>query len=138
MKQLKTLIKYHKSLLDDKRRVLKKLRDEEESIINMQAHLEQELAEQAAIVAEQADMAMTFGSYTKSNIARRKKLAEYLVETQHLIELAEAEVADAYRELKKYEITKERRAKEEKQELDRKEQADLDETARNLWRRGES
>jgi len=126
IKQLKTLIKASETALNERRLELVALQEEESEIISMQHQLAEELEEQRKIVSENPDFGVSYDAYYKSNVTRRATLDEYLIEARQKIAAKEDEVAEAYRELKKYEITLERKQEEQRQEQERKDQATAD------------
>jgi flagellar FliJ protein len=89
--------------------------------------------EQRAATAS-PEYAITYESYAKAVILRRKNLVGSIAETDEQIEVAVTEVQEAHREMRKYEIAEERAQKREQAEEDRVEQADMEEIASTQFR----
>lgn len=138
MKQLKTLIKYHQTQLDEKRLALKDLLDQADEIEQAITHLKAELVTQQALVTGDASMGFHYGTYAEGNKKKQEALGQKLVDMQPEIDAAEEEVREAYRELKKYEVTLERKEREAQAEADHREQSFIDEVASQKWHRKES
>lgn len=135
-KGLKTLIRLSKFTVDEKRRTLTALQTREEQII-AEIHKEEErLKEEQRLAAEDATgVGFVYGAYHRAWMKRREVMHQALSLVRQEIEKARDELAEAYRELKTYEITQANREKREREEADRKEQAFLDEVGLNLYRR---
>jgi flagellar export protein FliJ len=129
MQLLEKLIRYHKFLLDEKRRVLKALQDEEARIETALHDLQKELVTEQAAARAAPEALYAYGSFARAAIDRRAALHDELVAAAAKVEAAREELAQAFEELKKYEITKDNRDRAEREELDRREQIELDEIA---------
>lgn len=138
-KGLKTLIRLSKFEVDEKRRVLTALQNQEEQILHdilqseVQLRKEQELASSDA-----TGVGFIYGAYHRAWMDRRQMLFNRLATIRQQIELARDELAEAFRTQKTYEVTQANRERREQQELDRKEQAFLDEVAQTQHRRREN
>ncbi|MGE4278439.1 MAG: flagellar FliJ family protein [Magnetospirillum sp.] len=138
-KGLKTLIRLSKFDVDEKRRVLTALQNQEEQILHdilqseVQLRKEQELASSDAI-----GVGFIYGAYHRAWMDQRQMLFNRLATIRQQIELARDELAEAFRTQKTYEVTQANRERREQQELDRKEQAFLDEVAQTQHRRREN
>lgn len=135
MKKIDTLIRLYKFELDEKRRALTDLENKMEQMIQARLMLDQELAAEQKTASAALELGSTYHAYSKKFIARREKMNKDLQELKIEIEKAEIIVQMAYQELKKYEITAERQAAREKMELNRKEQADADESGMQAFAR---
>lgn len=135
-KGLKTLIRLSKFEVDEKRRVLTALQNQEEQILHdilaseVQLRKEQELASSDA-----TGVGFIYGAYHRAWMDQRQMLFNRLATIRQQIEIARDELAEAFRTQKTYEVTQANRERREQQELDRKEQAFLDEVAQTQHRR---
>ena len=135
MKKIETLIRLHKLELDEKRRELRRLEELMQSYIEARARIEVELKEEQVKAKESLENAQTYAGYAKQIIARRAAMDQKIESLKPEIAKQEIVVQMAYQELKKYEITAERQATAERQELLRQEQSQLDETASQAFAR---
>ena len=135
-KDLHTLIRIRKWDVDEKQREAAVLMRREEAILAAQKELAAEMAREAAFVsAAEVIETFTFSAYLARCDVRKEEMAQALIEVRRLIEEARDELAEAYRRLKTFEVTQERRDLAEEQETNRLEQIDLNEIGLNLHRR---
>lgn len=135
-KGLKTLIRLAKFEVDEKRRVLTALQNQEERVIadiaqsEVTLRKEQELAKSDAL-----GVGFIYGAYHRSWMAQRQALFARLSTIRAEIEKARDDLAEAFRTLKTYEVTQANREKREREELERKEQIFLDEVGMTQYLR---
>jgi flagellar export protein FliJ len=135
MSSLDTLIKLHRWQLDEQRR---KVTEFENLAEKLRAELqrldgEEQFEQQAAGGSHEANYA--YSGYAKSLIDRRTKLAQSVEETEQQIIEARAVLADAYAEVKRYEIAAANRLLAKHRGLERLRQQELDEVALAGFRR---
>ena len=129
MSKLDSLIRLHERTLDEARRELGRA---EAAVASLGAAID---ALEAEIKAEQAaagaDLTGQFGyaNYARQAIARRAELHTAHQQAEVAREQVREKVAVAFAELKKFEITAERRAALAQQEENRRLQGELDEIA---------
>ena len=129
MSKLDSLIRLHERTLDEARRELGRA---EAAVASAAAAID---ALEAEIKAEQAaagaDLTGQFGyaNYARQAIARRAELHAAHQQAEVAREQVREKVAVAFAELKKFEITAERRAALAQQEENRRLQGELDEIA---------
>ena len=129
MSKLDSLIRLHERTLDEARRELGRA---EAAVASLAAAID---ALEAEIKAEQAaagaDLTGQFGyaNYARQAIARRAELHTAHQQAEVAREQVREKVAVAFAELKKFEITAERRAALAQQEENRRLQGELDEIA---------
>lgn len=135
-KGLKTLIRLSKFSVDEKRRVLTALQTREDQIIEEIRQGEEQLRHEQHLAAEDATgIGFSYGAFQNAWMRRRDLMHQALAAVRADIEKARDELAEAFRELKTYEVTQANREKREREELDRKEQIFLDEIGLNMHRR---
>ena len=76
-----------------------------------------------------------FANFYRAVMQRRETLAKTLSDLEPELEQAREEVANAFRELKKYELALDHRMKRQQATAKRREQAELDEVAIEGYRR---
>jgi flagellar export protein FliJ len=137
-KGLKTLVRLSKFNVDEKRRVLTGLQTREDQIVAEIGNAELRLKEEQKIAAADATgVGYLYGAYHQAWRQQRNQQDTALSAVRAQIEAAREDLAEAYRELKTYEITQANREKREQEEADRKEQVFLDEVGLTQFRRRE-
>lgn len=126
-KGLAALIRLHSWRLDEKRRELADLQRLEDQFLEDGRRLDAEVAAEQEF-AKTSDMgSFSYGGFAVGVIERRKRIEASIAEVRRRIEDKRAEVAEAFQELKRYEITQAERRKRERAEAERRTQANLDE-----------
>lgn len=138
MRGLPSLIKMHGLRLDEKRRKLADLERMREALVGQRQALEAEIASERARAEAKPETQADFGAYVRAALKRRATLDRSIADVERESEAANDEVAEAYRELKKFELVKQRQDAEALLEGNRREQADLDEIGlNNFLRKGQ-
>ncbi|MBM3599008.1 MAG: hypothetical protein FJX35_12380 [Alphaproteobacteria bacterium] len=138
MKGLSTLIRYHGQLLDEKRRALAELQGLADRLRQQLVDLGEEMKREQAVAGTSVESSMTYHNYAVVLIERRENLEKMIADVDQQIVAATNEVADAFQELKKYEIAKANRDKRAEEEANRREQTEFDEMGLSIYRRRES
>lgn len=135
-RDLATLIRLSKWQLDELRRALKELQDQEATLLDLRRKLDEEVAlEMKTTTAHAHEGGITFALYIRQAKERAEALDRAIAEIQERIEIARDELADGFKELKTYEIAEENRLEVIRQEQERRDQIDTDEQAITLFRR---
>jgi flagellar FliJ protein len=134
-KHLKALIRLNKWHVDERRRELGILLAKELEIEEWLVRLDEELHEEQKVAAASEVASFTYGGYARHYILRREEGRANLAAVQREILAARDRLADAYRELKTFEITQATRERREREEASQREQKILDEVGLNLHRR---
>lgn len=137
-KGLKTLIRLSKWNVDEKQRVLVALQGREDEILSWIAQSEVQLKEEQRVASEDpSGVGFAYAAFHSAWMGRREQLFSMLDMVRAEIVRARDALAEAFNELKTYEITQRERERRAQAELDRKEQAFLDEIGLNIHRRKE-
>ena len=137
-KGLKTLIRLSKWNVDEKQRVLVAMQGREDEILSWIKQSEEQLKEEQRIAAEDSTgVGFSYGNFANAWLNRREQLLTMLEMIRAEIIRARDELAEAFNELKTYEITQRERERRAQAERDKKEQAFLDEVGLNIHRRKE-
>jgi len=131
----KTLIRVQKWQLDEKRRALTELQNLEERLRNEAVRLGDELRAEQETARNDFNAAFTYAGFARSAIERRKRIDDSIRQVQEQIAAATDQVAEAYQDLKRYELAEEERLKREREKLKHKEELMMDETALVGFRR---
>lgn len=136
MRNRETLIRLHRFQVDEKRRKLAELELMAQEFRARERELEaQVLAEQKkAGISDVAHFA--YPMFAKSVIRRRQNILASIEDIERQLDAAKDELAAAFRELKKYELLEDSRKRKHRKEVMRVEQAELDEIALGIHRRG--
>ena len=138
MKSLLTLIRLKQRNLDEKRLVLTRFETEAATIKTMIENLDIEVACESEAARGDADNAFGFGSYIARARTRRTGLEARLAEVGEKMLVAADEVADAFREMKRFELAQSFADQRIAAQEVRREQAVLDDIGMTGYRRSRS
>lgn len=127
MSTLESLIRLHRFQLDERRRQLADLDQLAAKLRQELERLEIEQKVEQTIAAQSFEAAQGYGAYARNLIERRQRLTHSLAEVEQQILQAREELAEAFQEVKRYEITADNRARQQRQKLARRQQALMDE-----------
>lgn len=137
MKALNTLVRLHKQILDEARAQLVALEDRRAALLACQAALDETLAAERKAAAASFEARATFIAFAERIATERARIDDDLAALAVEIERAADGVSAAFQDLKKYEITLERRIAAERAAEARADQARLDEMGLVRFRRRE-
>jgi flagellar protein FliJ len=132
---LKTIIRLQKLQLDEKRRTLAELQNLGDRLKAEIEKLKEEIAHEQATARDDFAVSFTYANFAQAAMERGRKLGESLLQVEVQISVATDQMAEAYQELKRFELAEEERLKREKDKQKRKEAIMLDETALVGFRR---
>ncbi|MHA1571698.1 MAG: flagellar export protein FliJ [Alphaproteobacteria bacterium] len=135
MKGLVTLIRYKKWNLDEKRRGLAEFERLERNLRAELVSLADELKAEQVVAQASSEGSYAYGEYAKAARQRGARIEESLSSVQQQADGMRDEVAEAFEELKRYELTQAKQERDARVEADRREQVELDEIAQNGYRR---
>lgn len=134
-KGLQTVVRLHKWQLDEKRRQIKELEVMRGDLVSKLEKLNGELLSEQRNMANSNVVNLNYTSYASSVIGRRENLEASINEVNISIENMKDDIAEAFKELKKFEIVQQRTLERENLEEKRREQLSLDEISINMHRR---
>ena len=137
MSVMEKLIRFHKFDLDEKRRYLRELEEQEARIQEAIDAIDQEVQSEQAFSRGEANFAPYYGGYATKTKASREALVDELSKAHEIVEQARETVVQAFEELKKYEITKDQQDHRAYLEEERQTQIELDEIALTTHQRQE-
>ena len=135
MATIDTLIRLAKFELDERQRALRELLDQEDRLKDAISALEKSLILEAKAVENLPQLAANFGRYADRARQEREAIEEQIKELAPLIEKARDHLAEAFEEMKRYEITRDNRNERNQKEQDKKDQDILDEQGLIAYRR---
>jgi len=134
MKSRETLVRLNKWKVDEVRRRLVDLERMREDFIQRSADIDAKIAEEKRRSSSSEMGIYAFPYFARSMKDRQDNLMKSMAGIEEQIEATKAELQDAYRELKRYEIIEDRAEAQEKAEEERVAQAELDEIGLRLHR----
>jgi flagellar protein FliJ len=132
---LDSLIRVNRWKIDEQRRQLGELERLAERLRGESMRLEQELTSEQQVAAASLEAGYSYPGYARELIERRRKLADSVAEVEGQMTAAREVLADAFREMKRYEITAANRSKRERLVADRRQRIVQDEVAMQIFRR---
>ncbi len=127
LKSLNTLIKVAKQQLDGLRRDLANLEREKQKMLEAIDRLKKELAREIELASKQPEMGAFFGGFAKRIREREDELRLGIKKLDKLIDDLRERIREQFAEQKKYELAKEARIKQDKEDQDKAEMNELDE-----------
>lgn len=136
MADLEPLIRVRKHAVEQKQKFLADLYRQSEQLETEKQTVLDRLEEEREKVKEmQVEMLSYFGPYTDAVKERVSEIDEARKQLDTRIEIAREDMREAFADLKKIEITQERREAEEEAEVNKKESSELDEIGLDIFRR---
>lgn len=135
MSGLPNLIRLHKWKLEESRRKLTDLEMLARSLADQIRTVDARVAEERRLVGEKPEVAHALGGFLQAARAQREKLQSSLRDVEGEIALMHERVTDAFRELKRYEVTDQRRREKHRAALRRRDRIQEDELGLNIFRR---
>lgn len=135
MTDLQPLIRLHRWQLDEKRRALAELEALRERLHEQIVQLDEELAREQAFAAEAAEPPQGFGAYTQAMLDRKARLNESIEEVQAQIAASREQIAEAFQELKRFELVQEDRDRRDADRRKRRETQTYDEIGTSRFHR---
>lgn len=135
MKPFDTLIRLSEQQLDEKRRHLAALEDRLDAARHQRKAIDDELAREQGLATQDPSALFGYGNYAAEVIRRRERADALIVMVEREAEAARDEVRTAFAELKRYQITHDKKLAELARTRAAKEQIELDEIAQQLDRR---
>lgn len=136
MADLNPLIRVRKHAAEQKQKFLAELYRQAEELQRQKYNLETQLAEEQKKTQELGvQMLAYFGPYSEAVRGRVAEIDDAVEKLNVRIEIARESVREAFSELKKIEITQERRDDAEETAMEKRESNMLDEVALDIFRR---
>jgi len=134
-RSLRNLIRLHRWQVDERRRELGELIAREQSLRERLVELETELAAEQKVAGDSPTARLTLGAYFLRYRERREELFRAIAAAAKEVAAARDRLADAYRQLKTFEVTQTNRDRLKLAEINRKEQIGLDEMGLEIFSR---
>ena len=138
MSALDSLIRLHRWQLDERKRHLADLEALAETLRDERSRLVLEEQREQAAASASPEAAFAYAGYAHGLIERRRKLLQSLAEIDGQIAKAREDLAEAFQEVKRYEITAASRLRQQQIREQRRQQRALDELGVAAFRRRKS
>ena len=135
MKGLLTLIKLNKRTLDELRRKMVSLETQKNKLLGSSDALQAELVKEMQLASATPEMGNFFGGFSRRIQQRQLEIAEEVIVLDKKMLVVDAEIRDAFAEVKKYEIALENAKLRAKEKHEHMENLELDEIAEQQFRR---
>ena len=135
MKGLPGLIKIEQQQLEAKRKALADLENLMDQRRAQIREIERDIETEGRIAEEAPDTALAFARFLTAAMAKKRTVLEAIDKLEGEIDAARSEVADAYRELRKYELAHEKAEEVEALKRRRRDQVKMDDLGLTLHRR---
>jgi flagellar FliJ protein len=135
MSALDSLIRLHRWQLDERRRDLATLEALAEKLKDERRKLEVEDKREQEIAGRSAEAAYSYAGYARSLIDRRRKLEQSQAEVAEQILRAREGLAEAFQEVKRYEIAAANRQRQQEQREAKRQQRVMDDLGVEGFRR---
>lgn len=119
----------YQHFLDEKRRELVVLQENREKAIKSVQELDISFIAEKQFVSKAPEKAFTFTSYIKLFKEKRAKIVKQVKELEAEIDALSDQITEAFGEMKKYEILRDKKIAAEEAEMRHKTQVNLDEMA---------
>lgn len=135
MSALDSLIRLHRWQLDEHRRDLATLEDLAAKLGEERRKLEAEDAHEREVAASSPEAGFAYAAYVRRLIERRHKIEQSQAEVAHRIAQAREALAEAFRDVKRYEVAAANRARQQEQQEARRENKIMDDLGIEGFRR---
>jgi flagellar export protein FliJ len=135
MSDFRSLIRLHRWQLDEKRRQHGELLKFQDGLLDRVGQLNAQIAAEGRLVGAAAEPVPGYGAYIGHSIAQRETIERSIAEVAAEIAASREAVADAYRELKKFELAEQNAAERQRLGESRRRQIALDELSIEMHRR---
>jgi len=135
MSSFDSLLRISRWHLDEKRQKLADLERLAQRLRDDLERLAEGIETEKRIAQQDEEARRTFPAFLKAEQERRRRIEKSIADVQHEIEIAREEVAEAFREFKKYELAKTTQDERLRRQASRREQARMDELGMQLHRR---
>ncbi len=138
MKTIDNLIRLSRWKLDEQRRVVGELEKLREGLLAELTRLAIEVEREAALAAQDLEYARMFPGWHAGAVNRRETINTSIADAEAKILAAREVLAEHFSEVKRYEKVAEGRAKRAREELEKKQRAELDEIGLERFRRAQA
>jgi len=132
LSQYDQLVRLQEWELDQKRRMLAAVEAEVQALVDRRRTLEEDLRREQGIAANSVEASLHYGTFANQIMARREALDKEILAKEEAVKETNNILVEAYQELRKAEIVRDKHNDEERRKAARLEQLEFDEIGRNL------
>ncbi len=129
------MVRVHSWVLDEKQRKLADLQAFVDKLTEDLSALDRDIETEREAAGQSDEAGSAFPSFVAAALKRRKKLCETIANLGKEVEAAREDVAEAFGELKKYELALKNQEQQESAKRSRRERINLDELGVSIYRR---
>jgi flagellar protein FliJ len=138
VKGLPTLIRLRRQELDERRRGLVELEQQEAELEQQISAVDDEVDHEQKFASGADDVRFAYENFSRAAKVRRELLVEALTAQRALVERARNQVSEAFREFKKLDIAEQNAQRRQDEEQERRERIEMDEIGLEIHRRSNS
>lgn len=135
MKGLPGLIQLNQWKVDEQRRKVTELEILSERLAEQVEQLQADIEREGRNSGDSVEASQAFSAFLAGSMAQREKLRGSIADLQLQISAAKDDLADAYRELKSYEVAQASRDARERHKQELRERVKMDEIGMGMYRR---
>ncbi len=135
MSGLPGLIRLHKWQLEEQQRKLAELESLKQQFVAGIGKLDAEVAAESASAGAASETGHVLGGYIQASLQRRRHLEQSAAGVQSQIDEVREQVAEAFQELKRFELAQEQQLRRERKAAKRRDRVQEDELGINMFRR---
>lgn len=138
MTALQSMIRVHQWVLDERRRSLADLQVFLDKLKGDLTMLDGSLEAERTAAEASPEAGLAYPAFVAAALERRKKLNGTIAELEGEVEALREEVAEAFAEVKKYELAQENQGRRDAAKRSRKQRLEADELGVSLYRRNKA
>jgi flagellar FliJ protein len=135
MTALDSMVRVHRWVVDEKRRKLADLQTFVDKLKDDLIKLDEELETEREGAGRSDEAGLTYPAFVAAALERRSKLCETIANLEKEIEETREDVAESFRELKKFEMARTNQESQESAKQSRRDRLALDELGISIYRR---
>ncbi len=138
MTVLDSMVRVHRWMVDERQRKLADLQVFVEKLKEDLAALDQKLEAEREVADGSDEAGLAYPAYVAASLERRKKLCDTIANLESEIEEVREEVAEAFGELKKFEMARDNQNNRETAKRNRSDRLNVDELSVSIYRRNKA
>ena len=138
MTALDSMVRVHRWMLDERQRKLADLQVFVDKLKDDLTALDKELEAEREVADGSDEAGMAYPAFVAASLERRKKLCDTIANLESEIEAVREEVAEAFGELKKFEMARDNQDLREADKRNRRDRLNVDELGVSIYRRNKA
>lgn len=135
MTALESMVRVHQWMLDERQRKLADLQTLVQKLKDDLTALDRQLESEREVAGQSEEAGMAYPAFVAAALDRRKKLCRTIADLETEVESVREEVAEAFGELKKFEMARDNHEARQIANRDRRERLNFDELGVSIYRR---